>query len=149
MNLNQLYYFRTLADYEHYTRAAEELHITQPTLSKAISSLEQELGAYLFEKKGRNVVLTKQGKHYLEYVKAALSELERGNDYLRKEQAMAEGYIDLGMVTSVEYDMMDSELSGIHREKNLFFLQNRDLPPIDQRSERKPVRSDFLYCHFI
>ena len=39
-------------------------------------------------------------------MKAALSELERGNDYLRREQAMAEGYIDLGMVTSVEYDMV-------------------------------------------
>ena len=93
MNLNQLYYFRALA---------EELHIAQPTLSKAIASLEQELGAYLFEKKGRNIALTKQGRHYLEYVKAALSELERGNDYLRREQAMAEGYIDLGMVTSVD-----------------------------------------------
>lgn len=59
MNLNQLYYFRALADWEHYTRAAEELHIAQPTLSKAIASLEQELGAYLFEKKGRNIALTK------------------------------------------------------------------------------------------
>ena len=123
MNLNQLYYFRTLADYEHYTRAAEELHITQPTLSKAISSLEQELGAYLFEKKGRNVVLTKQGKHYLEYVKAALSELERGNDYLRKEQATAEGYIDLGMVTSVEYDMVPRWIQSFREStgKKIFF----------------------------
>lgn len=106
MNLNQLYYFQSLAAHEHYTKAAEELHIAQPTLSKAIAALEQELGTYLFEKKGRNITLTKQGKHYLEYVKAALSELERGNDYLRKEQNMAEGYIDLGMVTSVEYDMV-------------------------------------------
>ncbi len=123
MNLNQLYYFRTLADYEHYTKAAEELHITQPTLSKAISSLEQELGAYLFEKKGRNIVLTKQGKHYLEYVKAALSELERGNDYLRKEQAMAEGYIDLGMVTSVEYDMVPRWIQSFREAtgKKVFF----------------------------
>jgi len=51
MNLNQLYYFRTLAQYEHYTMAAEELHIAQPTLSKAISALEKELDACLFEKK--------------------------------------------------------------------------------------------------
>ena len=150
MNLNQLYYFRTLADYEHYTRAAEELHITQPTLSKAISSLEQELGAYLFEKKGRNVVLTKQGKHYLEYVKAALSELERGNDYLRKEQATAEGYIDLGMVTSVEYDMvppMDSELSGIHREK-IFFLQTGTSRQLINGLKENQVRSDFSVLPF-
>ncbi len=123
MNLNQLYYFRVLADYEHYTKAAEELHITQPTLSKAISSLEEELGAYLFEKKGRNIALTKQGKHYLEYVKAALSELERGNDYLRREHAMAEGYIDLGMVTSVEYDMVPQWIQSFCSsiKKHVFF----------------------------
>ena len=44
MNLSQLYYFRKLAELQHYTRAAKELFITQPTLSGSISSLEQELG---------------------------------------------------------------------------------------------------------
>lgn len=122
MNLNQLYYFQVLAKYEHYT-TAEELHIAQPTLSKAMASLEKELGTYLFEKKGRNVVLTKQGKHYLEYVNASLSELERGNDYLRKEHLMAEGYIDLGMVTSVEYDKVPAWIKSfrISSQKNVFF----------------------------
>ena len=123
MNLNQLYYFQVLAKYEHYTAAAEELHIAQPTLSKAMASLEKELGTYLFEKKGRNIVLTKQGKHYLEYVNAALSELDRGNDYLRKEHLMAEGYIDLGMVTSVEYDKVPAWIKSFREssKKNVFF----------------------------
>ena len=49
MNLNQLYYFATLAQVEHYTKAAEMLSITQPSLSHAISMLEQELGTTLFE----------------------------------------------------------------------------------------------------
>lgn len=62
MNLNQLHYFVTLAHIEHYTRAAEMLSITQPSLSHAISMLEQELETNLFEKRGRNVVLTKYGK---------------------------------------------------------------------------------------
>ena len=56
MNLNQLYYFVTLAETEHYSRAAEILSITQPSLSHAIARLEEELGAELFEKRGRNVV---------------------------------------------------------------------------------------------
>ena len=45
MNLSQLNYFKKLAEVLHYTRAAQELFITQPTLSGAISSLEKELGA--------------------------------------------------------------------------------------------------------
>ena len=52
MNLYHLRYFVTLAHLEHYTKAAELLSITQPSLSHAISSLEKELGVRLFEKEG-------------------------------------------------------------------------------------------------
>ena len=62
MNLNQLYYFSKLAEVEHYTKAAEALDISQPSLSHAIGSLEKELGTKLFEKQGRNVALTKYGR---------------------------------------------------------------------------------------
>ena len=55
MNLNHLSYFRVLAKLEHYTQAAEELSITQPSLSHAMSTLEKDLGTYLFEKQGRNM----------------------------------------------------------------------------------------------
>ena len=44
MNLSQLYYFKRLAELQHYTKAAQELNITQPSLSGAIHSLEDELG---------------------------------------------------------------------------------------------------------
>ena len=65
MNLYHLRYFVTLAKLEHYTKAAEELCITQPSLSHAISLLEKELGVTLFQKEGRNIVLTKCGKIFL------------------------------------------------------------------------------------
>ena len=50
MNLNHLYYFKMLAETEHYTQAANMLDITQPSLSHAISQLENELNCYLFER---------------------------------------------------------------------------------------------------
>ena len=53
MNLSQLRYFVKLAHEKHYTKAAEQLCITQPSLSHAISTLEKELGIQLFEKKSR------------------------------------------------------------------------------------------------
>ena len=68
MNLYHLRYFVTLAHLEHYTKAAQKLSITQPSLSNAISSLEGELGVRLFEKEGRNIVLTKYGKIFLNNV---------------------------------------------------------------------------------
>ena len=50
MNLFHIRYFVKLAEVGHYTKAAQELHITQPSLSHAISQLENELGVPLFEK---------------------------------------------------------------------------------------------------
>ena len=62
MNLAQLSYFRHLAKIQHYTRASEELHISQSALSHSIASLEDELGCSLFRKEGRNVYLTDDGR---------------------------------------------------------------------------------------
>lgn len=98
MNLNQLYYFVTLAETEHYLRAAEILSITQPSLSHAVAKLEEELGTKLFEKKGRNVVLTKYGKVFLEYATESLQSLEVG---IKKTKAMTgknSGVIDLAYI---------------------------------------------------
>lgn len=98
MNLNHLQYFRVLAKLEHYTQAAEQLSITQPSLSHAISSLEKELGTYLFEKQGRNVRLTKYGRFFLTYVETALDELELGEKKLRELTSNTCGSVDLGFI---------------------------------------------------
>ena len=100
MNLYHLRYFVTLAKLEHYTKAAEELCITQPSLSHAISLLEKELGVTLFQKEGRNIVLTKCGKIFLEKVKESLKILD--NSILElKSISNGEGYIDLGFLRTL------------------------------------------------
>ena len=76
MNLQQLYYFRKIAEIEHYTKAAKVLCISQPSLSYAISELEKELGAPLFYKTGRNIKLTRYGEIFLTHVNKSLNELE-------------------------------------------------------------------------
>ena len=58
MELAKLRYFYLTAKYGHVTRAAEEIHIAQPALTKAIKQLEQALGVPLFYKKGRNIYPT-------------------------------------------------------------------------------------------
>lgn len=68
MTLDQLYYSKKLAELQHYTKAATELFISQPSLSYSIDNLEKELGASLFHKKGRNIILTNQGKEFYNYI---------------------------------------------------------------------------------
>lgn len=78
MNLRQLYYFKAIAELEHYTRAAEKLYVSQSSLSHAVQELEDELNVEFFVKKGRNVELTKYGKMFLPYVQKTIETLETG-----------------------------------------------------------------------
>ena len=78
MNLRQLYYFKAIAELEHYTRAAEKLYVSQSSLSHAIQELEDELNVEFFVKRGRNVELTKYGQLFLPYVQKTLETLETG-----------------------------------------------------------------------
>ena len=98
MNLSQLQYFKVLAQEEHYTRAAQMLAITQPSLSHAIAQLEQELGTRLFEKKGRNVVLTRYGKMFLPYVEESLKVLDEGVQRVKEVNGSKEGIIHLAYI---------------------------------------------------
>ncbi len=100
MNYNHLIYFSTLARLEHYGKAAEELGISQPSLSNAIRHLEEELGVYLFEKQGRNVRLTYYGKKYREYVDKGLSTLEQGRVLMGHCADRERGIIRIGAVSS-------------------------------------------------
>lgn len=118
MNLNHLHYFRVLAKVEHYTQASAELSITQPSLSHAISSLEKELGTYLFEKHGRNVRLTKYGKFFLKYVDSALSELDLGEKKLRSLTSDSAGTIDLAFIYTLGSHFIPSLINNFLSNDN-------------------------------
>ena len=124
MNLNQLHYFVTLAHMEHYTNAAQKLSITQPSLSHAISSLEEELGTSLFERQGRNVGLTKYGRLFMEYAEEALDILDAG---IKKTKAMTSeksGKVDIGYIYTQGSEFIPELVSGFleaNRDKQVDF----------------------------
>ena len=100
MNYNYLRYFSVLAQVEHYTLAAARLGISQPSLSSAIHHLETELGGIkLFEKVGRNIRLTEEGRFYQEKVDAALQELNTASMTLRDSMVSAPVVIRMGVVS--------------------------------------------------
>lgn len=99
MNLNQLYYFQTVANLQHYHQAAIELNISQPSLSRSMANLEEELGLFLFEKQGRNIVLTKYGKVFLEHVNKIIDELENTKKRMDNLASSSEGHIDIAYVS--------------------------------------------------
>ncbi len=97
MTLNQMTYFYEAAKLQHFNQAAEKLHISEPSLSRSISALENELGVVLFERTGRNVVLTKTGEVLFEHVDRILQEISLADRKMHQFSG-AGGHIDLAYV---------------------------------------------------
>ena len=95
MTLVQLHYFRAVCAHKNITRAARELHISQPSLSKAIRDLEGELGLSLFYRLHTGLVLTEEGAQLLEAAEALLREedafLERARALCGRDQTVRLG----------------------------------------------------------
>ena len=76
MDIQKLKYFYTTAQVEHITRASEILHISQPSLTQAIHTLEFELDVELFHRQGRRIVLTQFGKYLKERLDVLLPQFD-------------------------------------------------------------------------
>ena len=97
MTLNQLAYFCALARTESYTRAAQQLFISQPSLSYAIANLEKELGCALLVKQGRGVALTEAGRTFYRHAETALAALSQGVKAVRSAGVIRIGAICTAM----------------------------------------------------
>src|SRR5262252_3894795 len=99
MDLLQLHYFRTVARLEHVTRAAEELRVAQPALSKTMARLEGELGVPLFERRGRRIALNTGGRAFLRHVDRIFMALEDGRQELADLAGLARGTVTIAATT--------------------------------------------------
>lgn len=98
MELNSLRQFLAVARLEHLSRAADELHIAQPSLSRTISRLEKELGAPLFDRSSR-LRLNEAGKLFRDHVERALGELEAGRRAVTETGSEGAGTVRLASET--------------------------------------------------
>ncbi|WP_258052713.1 LysR family transcriptional regulator [Streptomyces sp. Ru73] len=90
--------FEAVARHEHVTRAAYELGMPQPTLSRAIVRLEEELGVALFARHGRTLSLSPAGRAFLASVERALSDIERAAESVRADADPAAGKVAFGFL---------------------------------------------------
>lgn len=89
MELRVLRYFLAVARDEKFTRAAEQLHVTQPTLSHQIAELEAELGVKLFIRSSHNIVLTEEGMMLKRRAQEILSLADRTKrDFIGRQEEL-------------------------------------------------------------
>ncbi|MDP1633081.1 MAG: transcriptional regulator CynR [Gallionellaceae bacterium] len=96
-------YLLTVAEHQSFTRAAEALYVSQPTLSQQIKQLEDALGVQLLDRSGRTVQLTAAGEAYLTFARRALEELKAGRRAVSEVEDLSRGFLRLGMTPITEY----------------------------------------------
>jgi DNA-binding transcriptional LysR family regulator len=116
MDLRHLRYFIAVAEEEHFTRAAERLHMAQPPLSQAIRQLESELAVQLLERTTRRVTLTAAGQAYLERARSILDDLADASEHVRRVAAGLVGHLVIGCVGSVTYSLLPQLSRGLAAE---------------------------------
>lgn len=101
MELRQLEYFVAVAEENHFTRAAQRMHIGQSGLSAAIQSLEQELGVNLFVRTTRNVELTEVGRAFFEETQRVLTAVRSAKETITAMQGLENGRVALGTMPTL------------------------------------------------
>ena len=148
MDLLQLKYFQTVAKFQHMTKAADELYISQPSLSKTISQLEKELGVNLFDRRGKKIYINEYGRTFLKNVDEIFSILDDSKKQLKDLSNCETGTINLVILVGSSFlsDILD-KFNEMH--PNIHFNLIQHLSPSNNidfdlsiTSSYEPPKSD-------
>lgn len=99
MELSQLRYFTTVAQFENMSKAAEAMFVSQPNLSTSLSRLEEEIGVPLFDRRRGKITLNQSGACFLRYVEQALISLDRGVQEVRSRSGGQSAPLSIACMT--------------------------------------------------
>ncbi|MEZ0363853.1 transcriptional regulator CynR [Mycobacterium sp. pUA109] len=97
MELRHIRYLLAVADHGNFTRAAQALHISQPTLSQQVKQLERAMGVELLDRSGRTVRLTEAGAAYAQHARLALRDLDAAERAVHDVQDLSRGHLRVAM----------------------------------------------------
>ena len=100
-NLSSYRIFYTVANTGNISKAAKELYISQPAISKSIQKLEESVGCKLFSRSSRGVVLTDEGKLLYEHVSEAFETLTLGEEKLKRSIELGVGHLKIGVSSTL------------------------------------------------
>ena len=121
MEIRQFWYVLSVAKHHNFTRAAEELHTTQPNISKQINSLEEELGTKLFIRNHHSVLPTRKGELFCVHAQKIVDEITALQNDFDKLSGREHEKIDIGVFPFFERAAMGDRLSDFFADtENLF-----------------------------
>ncbi len=151
MELRHIRYFLAVAEYLNFSKAAQELHIAQPPLSRQIRQLEEDLGVALFVRNKRRVVLTKAGRVFLDEARKLVVQAGHATEAARHAQKGESGFVRVGIASGLggavsrvvgdycrHYPAVNIECKDIFSSSQSALLHKREAdvgflrPPVDQ-----------------
>ncbi|MGF6824099.1 DNA-binding transcriptional LysR family regulator [Microbacterium sp. ZKA21] len=115
MNLEQLRGFVAIAEIGHFTRAAETLHVAQPSLSRQIATLENEMGGVLFHRARGNITLTAAGETLLPRARRILADADAIRVEMGELAGLQRGRVRLGATPTLCVSLVAEAMSAFHR----------------------------------
>ena len=122
-----LQYLITISEYGSFTRAADALHVSQPTLSQQIKQLEDSLATALLDRSGRTIRLTDAGEIYVHHARRAWRELDTGTRAIHDVQNLTRGSLRLGW-TPITDHLTCSLLEKFNQSYSGIVLSTLELP---------------------
>ncbi|MEN8076016.1 LysR family transcriptional regulator [Clostridioides difficile] len=132
MELLQLKYFQTIAKTEHISKAAETLHIAQPSLSQTLKRLEAEIGVQLFDRVGKNIILNDAGKIFLKYVNEIFSSMDNALLELKTHQGIEDKSVTIFVQSaSLILTNLLKEIKKVDDSINFKIFQNTSVDALE------------------
>lgn len=149
MTIDQLKYFLAIAQCLNYSQAAKQLLIAQPALSQSISRLEMEIGYRLFEKKGRGIVLSEYGKHFLPYAQMALNNINDGINNLEKLANSMPETIKLAINNDINTSVFSDFMVDFYSNHNNFNIHTISMDYMQVIEELTAGQADYCLSNLL
>lgn len=142
MELRHLKYFLRLAEELSFVRAAEKLFISQPPLSRQIKELETEIGAQLFERNNKRVVLTEAGVYYEKEVRDLLKNLERINIQTKKISENVNGEFRIAYISATFTGDISALIAFLSEQYPFVNFRLYEVPTVKQKLAIEDLKID-------
>jgi len=132
MELRHLRYFVAVAEALSFTKAAENLHLAQPSLTRQIKDLEAEIEVRLIDRSGRRISLTQEGESFLLDARRLLSECAQSVQAVQRLNRGESGQLNIGYVANIYHDLLPATLGAFRKTYPRTALNLFDMTPAEQ-----------------
>ena len=140
MEFRQLEYFCTISDLENFTRTAQVLHVSQPSVTKAIKALESELQLTLIDRSQKHIALTEEGKAFLVHAQRIMQDVEAARQDMRRfHNEAGGGTIHFGIPPMIEAYLFPDFFTKFRQEHPDVFLDVQEFPDSLEVRERAEI----------